>query len=98
MWYLTDADFRGTVRVWATGAAEGTKEVKGLSTQGVWRELTIEHVKLAGATMGLYLNVMDGTGKVWFDDVEVVAAMTVRGGGRYSSPRLAGWSVHARVA
>ncbi|MCE5237095.1 DUF4838 domain-containing protein [bacterium] len=73
VWYLTDADFRGTVRVWATGAAEGTKEVKGLSTQGVWRELRIEHIKPAGTTMGLYLNVMDGTGKVWFDDVEVVA-------------------------
>jgi len=72
VWFRTDADFRGGVRVWATGTAEGTMQVQGLNTQGVWRELKIEHIKPTGNSLGLYLNVFDGTGKAWFDDVEVV--------------------------
>ena len=72
VWYRTDLDFRGSVRIWATGTTAGTKEVKGLNTQGVWRELKIEGIKPQADSVGLYLNVMDGTGKVWFDDVEMV--------------------------
>ena len=63
VWYRTDADFRGSVRVWATGTADGTMEAKGLNTQGVWRELKIEHIKPAANSLGLYLNLFDGTGK-----------------------------------
>ncbi|MBU0611129.1 MAG: hypothetical protein KKI08_24835, partial [Armatimonadetes bacterium] len=72
VWYRTDLDFRGSVRIWATGTTDGTKEIKGLNTQGVWRELRIEGLKPKADSLGLYLNVMDGTGKAWFDDVEVV--------------------------
>lgn len=70
-WYRTSEDFVGTVRFWVTGTTAGTMEAKGLSTP-VWREVRIEDVKPAGAEVSVYLNVMDGTGTVWFDDVEVV--------------------------
>jgi len=72
-WIRTSEDFTGTVRLWVTGTKVGTMEVKGLNTQGLWRELKIADIHPAGAELGIYLNVMDNTGTVWFDDVELVA-------------------------
>jgi len=41
----------------------GTMEVKGLNTQGVWRELKIAHIKPLGNSLGLYLNVFEWHGQ-----------------------------------
>ncbi|MBM4047555.1 MAG: DUF4838 domain-containing protein, partial [Planctomycetes bacterium] len=71
VWYRTDVDFRGTVKVWVTATEKQTMEAKGLNTRGLWRELRIEGIKSPTGQVSVYLNVMDGTGKVWFDDVEL---------------------------
>jgi hypothetical protein len=73
-WIRTSEDFTGTVHLWVTGTKAGTMSVKGLNTQGLWRELTIPDIHPAGAEPGIYLNVMDNTGTVWFDDVELTEA------------------------
>ncbi len=73
-WYRTPDDFRGTVKLWVTGTEKQTMQVQGLNTQGLWRELKLEGIKPAGKEVGIYLNVMDGLGAVWFDDVELVPA------------------------
>ncbi len=72
VWYRTDLDFGGTVKVWVTGTDKETLEARGLNTSGVWRQLAIEGVRAPGGQAAVYLNVMDGLGTVWFDDVELV--------------------------
>lgn len=57
--------------MWVRGTTEKTQEIKGLSTQGIWRELVAEGLK-PGEETAVYLNVMDSVGKVWFDDVQLV--------------------------
>lgn len=74
VWYRSEADFGGTVKVWVTGTAKGTMEARGLGTGGIWRELTIAGIRAPGGQVAVYLNLMDGLGTVWFDDVELVAA------------------------
>jgi hypothetical protein len=71
VWYRTDLDFGGSVKVWVTGTAKGTAAARGLNTAGVWRELAIEGIRAPGGQVGVYLNVMDGKGTVWFDEVEL---------------------------
>lgn len=74
VWYRSEADFGGTVKVWVTGTAKGTMEVRGLGTGGVWRELQIDGIRVPDGLAAVYLNVMDGLGTVWFDDAELVRA------------------------
>ncbi|MEI6499714.1 MAG: hypothetical protein WCP21_01670, partial [Armatimonadota bacterium] len=71
-WYRTDANFAGTVKFWVTPSKTGTVQAQALNTQGLWREVKMEGIKPANESLGVYLNLMDGIGSVWFDDVELV--------------------------
>lgn len=72
-WYRTDPSFAGTVKFWVRVTKAGTAQAQALNTQGLWREVRLEHLKPAEADLSVYLNVTDATGSVWFDDVELVA-------------------------
>jgi len=65
----TSPNFRGEVRIWFAG---GDNELSTGPTQGLWKQLSLNNVSTDGASAQVYLNVMDGTGKVWFDAIEVV--------------------------
>jgi hypothetical protein len=72
-WYRTDPTFAGTVKFWVRLTKDGTSQAQALNTQGLWREVRLEHLKPAEDQLAVYLNVTDATGSVWFDDVELVA-------------------------
>jgi hypothetical protein len=83
VWYRTDLDFAGTVKAWVTGTEKETTEVKGLNTVGVWRELSLDGVRVpAGSQVGVYLNLMDGLGTVWFDEAELTEVGQRSDGGK----------------
>ena len=72
VWVKTSAEFAGRVVVFFTGDKEKkTRSGRLAGTNGVWRELVIDDYRAGGTGGGVYLNVMDGVGSVWFDDVEV---------------------------
>jgi len=72
LWVKTDAKFAGRVVVFFTGDKEKrTRSGTLLGTDGIWREMVIDGYQATGENAGVYLNVMDGTGSVWFDDVEI---------------------------
>ena len=71
-WVRTSADFNGQAALWVTNTEVGTASVNVLNTRGRWHEATIDGIKPKGDTVGIYLNLMHGTGTVWFDDVELV--------------------------
>ena len=73
VWYRTSDDFAGAVKLWVRGAKGTTQETKGLSTQGIWRELTATGFTQGEQDASVYLNTTDSVGKVWFDDVQLVA-------------------------
>ena len=73
LWARTSRDFTGKLAIWVTGTTDGTTSRDVLNTEGLWQEVVIEGVRPAGEAVGLYLNLMDGTGSAWFDDVELVA-------------------------
>ncbi|NSW56184.1 MAG: DUF4838 domain-containing protein [Armatimonadetes bacterium] len=70
-WVKTTPDFAGTVWIWVTGTPKGTVEGKMLNTGGLWRLVTIENAVAAADGLGIYLNLYDAVGTVWFDDVEL---------------------------
>lgn len=70
-WVRTAPGFAGTIRIWATGTTTGTLEARLLNTDGVWREVEIRDIVPAQEGIGLYLNLYDSTGTVWFDDLEL---------------------------
>ena len=73
-WVKTNANFGGKLALWVTGdAKEKTVARNVLNTEGMWQEVTAEGITPAGDNVGVYLNLMDGTGTAWFDDVELVA-------------------------
>ena len=72
LWLKTSKDFGAGIRIWVTGTEKGTMDAKMLNTEGIWREVTIEHIAPKGNHLGIYLNLMEGTGTVWFDDVELL--------------------------
>jgi hypothetical protein len=73
LWARTDPAFAGRIRIFFTGDKEKkTRAGSLLNTNGVWRKLTVEGYEAAGERAGVYLNVMDGAGSVWFDDVQLV--------------------------
>ena len=75
LWARTDPAFTGRIRIFFTGDKEKkTRAGSLLNTNGVWRQLTVEGYEAAGDRAGVYLNVMDGTGSVWFDDVQLIEA------------------------
>jgi hypothetical protein len=65
----TSRDFRGEVRIWFAG---GENEIFTGTTQGLWKQLSLDDVSIDATSAQVYLNMVDGTGKVWFDDIEVV--------------------------
>lgn len=74
LWVRTDAAFTGRLAIWVRGtAAEGEYDAAALNTGGHWIQLSVPDIVPAGDRLALYLNLMDGTGTAWFDDVELVA-------------------------
>ena len=73
LWAKTSNDFAGTVAIWVTGDAKhGTVATNLVNTQGLWHPVTATGITPTGDTVGVYLNLRDGTGTAWFDDVELV--------------------------
>lgn len=66
-WVKTSNDFQGKAEVWFNSGANvaGTME----PTQGAWRQVVIENLHPQFDTANVYLNLVDGTGTVWFDEV-----------------------------
>ena len=75
-WVLTAKEFAGTADVWlrsATGGAgPGNHSVRLLPTHGLWRQVEFNGIVPGENTAAIYLNLMGGTGSLWFDDVELV--------------------------
>jgi hypothetical protein len=75
VWVRTSDTFAGSVNVWVSGGGEkGTLEARALNTEGMWKEVVFDRVVPASDVVSIYLNLMNGTGTVWFDDVELVEA------------------------
>ena len=43
-----------------------------LPTHGLWRQVEFNGIVPGENTAAIYLNLMGGTGSLWFDDVELV--------------------------
>ena len=72
LWAKTSNDFAGTVAIWVTGdSKQGTVATNLVNTEGFWHPVTATGITPNGDTVGIYLNVRDGTGTAWFDDVEL---------------------------
>jgi hypothetical protein len=65
----TSRGFRGEVRTWFAG---GDNELSTGPTQGLWKQLSLDRVSTDATSAQVYLNVMDGTGNVWFDGIELI--------------------------
>ena len=73
LWTRTTRGFTGRVNIFFTGDKEKkTRAGEMLGTDDVWREIRVSGYEAAGDSAGIYLNVMDGLGSVWFDDVQVI--------------------------
>jgi len=73
LWAKTSNDFAGTVAIWVTGdAKQGTVATNLVNTEGLWHPVTATGITPNSDTVGIYLNVRDGTGTAWFDDIELV--------------------------
>ena len=73
VWVKTSPDFAGTVKIFLTGDKQvSTRTGEMLNTQGIWRELIVDEFVPREDEAGIYLNVYDSMGTVWFDDVELV--------------------------
>ncbi|OIO97272.1 MAG: hypothetical protein AUJ96_23415 [Armatimonadetes bacterium CG2_30_66_41] len=73
LWVRTSDDFKGTLALWVTGdATRGTVATNLFGTEGLWREVTATGIVPKGGELSVYLNVRDGTGTAWFDEVELV--------------------------
>ncbi len=72
-WVRTSAGLNGQAALWVTNTEVSTASVNVLNTRGRWHEATIEAINPKGDTVGVCLNLMQGMGTVWFDDVELVA-------------------------
>jgi len=67
----TNKTFSGRASIWVTGTTKGTMTFDLLNTENIWRLATLEPIVPEGEQVGVYLNLMDGQGSVWFDDVEL---------------------------
>ncbi|MBM3497220.1 MAG: DUF4838 domain-containing protein [Armatimonadetes bacterium] len=72
LWAKTSRDFAGKLAIWVTGTTDGTTARNVLNTEGLWQEILVEGLRPTGDAVGVYLNLMDGTGTAWFDDVELI--------------------------
>ncbi len=73
LWAKTSNDFAGTVSIWVTGdVRRGTVATDLVNTEGLWHPVTATGINPDSDTVCIYLNVRDGTGTAWFDDVELV--------------------------
>jgi hypothetical protein len=67
----TSLGYTGTIKVWVTGTKSGMLESHLLNTNGLWWEIVITDIHPASRDIAVYLNVFNGIGTVWFDDVEL---------------------------
>jgi len=68
----TNIAFAGNVGIWITGDAKRkTIVTEVLNTEGLWYEVVVNGIVPHGDKVGIYLNVKDGIGTAWFDDVEL---------------------------
>jgi hypothetical protein len=74
----TSSDFDGKAVVWLVNSApQGpahTEVASTACTNGQWKQLTIGPFEAKSASLGLYLNILEGPGKVWYDQVQLVPA------------------------
>ena len=68
-WIKTARNFRGQVLVWCD--ANGTMESKIGSTNGGWKQVVIKDIRSRQDAAGVYINLVDGVGTVWIDDVKL---------------------------
>ena len=71
-WVRTEPGFRGELKLWVTDTKVGTAQAKALATDGLWREVVIPDLVPAKDQVAVYLNLMNGLGTAWVDDVELV--------------------------
>jgi hypothetical protein len=69
VWVKTSRDFRGQVLVWSD--SNGIAEGKSGSTDGEWRHVVLEDFQPKAGSAGIYLNLTDSAGTVWFDDARL---------------------------
>jgi hypothetical protein len=72
-WYRTSPGFNAVAKAWVVNGTAGTIESRGLGTSGLWRALTLQ-VVAAAPSVTVYLNLVDGAGTLWFDDVSLQRA------------------------
>ncbi len=72
LWVRTQAGFTGRLAIWVTPTPTGTNATNLATTNGRWHEVVVEGIRPKGETIGVYLNLMEAPGVVWFDDVELV--------------------------
>jgi hypothetical protein len=75
-WVLTAKEFAGSADLWLRsaegGEGPGNHSVRLLPTHGLWRQVEFNGIVAGSNSAAVYLNLMGGTGSVWFDDVELV--------------------------
>ncbi len=72
LWAKTSNDFAGKIAIWVTGDAKrGTAAANLVNTEGLWHRVVLTGIIPKSNTVGIYLNVQDGAGAAWFDDVEL---------------------------
>ncbi len=72
VWLKTSKDFAGEVEIFLLNdQKKGTATAAMLTTDGLWRELTIPDFVPSGNRAAVYLNVYNSAGAAWFDDVEL---------------------------
>jgi hypothetical protein len=69
VWVKTSKDFQGQVLVWCD--SNGVTEGKSGPTNGAWTQVVIDDIQPKANSAGIYLNLVDGTGTVWFDDARL---------------------------
>jgi uncharacterized protein DUF4838/glycosyl hydrolase family 2 len=71
VWVRTDKYFSGSVPIWVISGKQYSFNVP--CTNGLWSEVEIKNIIPKNKTVDVYLNLLHKTGRVWFDDAELIA-------------------------
>ncbi len=66
----TDPGFSGNIRIWCLSEDQRDEAVFG-DTAGLWAPVAITGIRPGGDRLSVFLNVLDGVGRVWFDEVSL---------------------------
>ena len=76
LWVKTSVDFHGAVAIWfrsgKRGKHSGNLSVNISPTDGLWQQIVLKNIVPQENKAAIYLNLTNGTGSVWFDDVELI--------------------------